>query len=90
MTDENPYQPPKHTGPARYEWPLWRRIVYSLAAIAIVYLLCGVVASWQTFRHCAGNANRPMLQTLVDFIAEWSQPVDRASERKSDWAVGVK
>ena len=71
---DNPYATPAERRKGRYEWPLWRRILYACAGIAIVYLLCGAVASWQAFQKTIIHHDAPMIEQVKSFFTEWRNP----------------
>lgn len=67
---DNPYQSPEFVGEGIYEWPLWRRIVYAVIAISIVYLLCGAVASWQLYSRSAPE-DATIVEKVRAFVTDW-------------------
>lgn len=71
MNADNPYRTPVDTVPGRYEWPLWRRILYASLMIAAVYLACGAAASWKWYSQ-VGPRDMPIAERVRGFFTDWT------------------
>lgn len=69
--DNNPYATPVDTAPGRYEWPLWRRIIYACSVIAIFYLAFAAIGSWNSFRHVSSIEHATPLEQIKAFFVGW-------------------
>lgn len=65
------YQSPQCSGRGRYEWPLWRRVVYACLVLVILYLAAAVASWWQTFRRDPNHCRTPLVPTVVRFLTDW-------------------
>jgi hypothetical protein len=68
--NENPYCSPVDVVPGRYEWPLWRRILYVSLMLASLYLACGAAASWKFYRDI-GPRDTPIVERVRGFLTDW-------------------
>lgn len=68
--NDNPYQSPACSTKGLYEWPLWRRIIYAVLAISIVYLLCGAAASWQLYSRVTPE-DATIAEKVQAFVTDW-------------------
>lgn len=78
--NDNPYATPIDTQHGKYEWPLWRRILYACSAIAIVYLLCDAALMWQNYDKIASK-DEPAVTRLLSFFSDWKAPRNQHASR---------
>ena len=71
MFNDNPYQSPADTSKGRYEWPLWRRILYSLLVLLIVYCTSAVSGAWLVYHKSGWATGKPVSEQVVKFFTDW-------------------
>lgn len=69
--NENPYAPPSCPGCGEYDWTLFRRILYTLSVIAMLYLGIAAAASYHDFARI--HPGRTDLRQIWDFMHEWNR-----------------
>jgi len=68
---DNPYRPPCGQSVSVADWTLFKRVFYTLAVWAIVYLAVAAFLTWHSFDAGQINQTSPLHTQLRDFMLDW-------------------